>query len=131
VALAEAAWGAEDPAVRALQQHQLQRQQQQDALQLRMLQQQRSARERLAEPRRQQALEQLQIDQQQRQQQLHYRQAVETGGARPDEDEAASRARAQMELRKAGRQSREQLRRFESELQMTPEGNPPRPPKLE
>lgn len=134
-ALAAAAWGAEDPAVRALQQHQLQRQQEQEALQLRMLQQQRGAQKPPADAprqpatdllevdrqqRQQRSMERLQNDQQQRQQQQHYRQAIEPETAQPSDDEAARRAKAQMELRKAQEQSQQQLRRFDSELQVKP-----------
>jgi hypothetical protein len=130
--LATAAGGAEDPSVRALQQHQLQRQQQQEALQLRMLQQQRAAQHPPSDlrpqqatdlqqveqqQRQEQAAERLRIDQQQRQQQLHYRQGIEPGTAQPSDDGAQRRARAEMELRKARESSQQQLRRFESEPQ--------------
>lgn len=136
-ALAAAAWGAENPAVRALQQHQLQRQQQQDALQLRMQQQQSGAQAAPAdagrrqaadllqvdrEQQQRQATDRLRIDQQQRQQQLHDRQGIEPGTAQPSEDEAGRRAKAQMELQKAQQSSQQQLRRFESELQPRPAG---------
>jgi len=146
VALAVAAWGAEDPAVRALQQHQLQRQQQQDALQLRMLQQQRGAQNPPADAQRQQAtdllqvdqqqrqqreMEQLRIDQRQRQQQLHDRQGIEPGSAQPTEDAAGQQNKAQMDLRKAQEQSQQQLRRFESELQVKPAADSAQSPKLE
>jgi hypothetical protein len=119
-ALATAAWGAEDPGARALQQHQLQRQQQQEALQLRMQQQQRSVQESPADARQQQALEQLQINQQQQQQELHYRQGIEPTTAQPSEGEGTRGAKAQIELQKAQQQSQQQLRRFESELQVKP-----------
>jgi hypothetical protein len=119
-ALAAAAWGADDPGGRALQQHQLQRQQQLEALQLRMQQQQRSVQESPADPRRQQAVEQLQINQQQQQQELHYRQGIEPASAQPSEGEGTRRAKAQMELEKAQQQSQQQLRRFEPELQVKP-----------
>jgi len=130
-ALVAAADAAGDPAARALQQHQLQRQQQQDQLQLRMQQQQQSAQGSPADPRQQQATDQLIIDQQLRQQQLHYRQAVEAGGVQPPEDEASRRARSQRELQKAQQESRQQLRRFESELQRKPAADPLQPRKLE
>ena len=134
-ALAAAAWGAEDPAGRALQQHQLQRQQQQDALQLRMQQQQGGAQAAPAESgrgqptdlpqidrqqRQRQATDRLRIDQQQRQQQLHDRQGIAPDTAQPSEDEAGRRAKARMELEKAQQSSQQQLRRFESELQPKP-----------
>ena len=145
-ALVAAAQGAEDPAVRAMQQHQLQRQQQQEALQLRMLQQQWGAQNPPADAQRQQAtdlqqadqqqrrqraIEQLQIDQQQRQQQLHYRQGIEPSAAQPTEDAAGQQNKAQMELRKAQEQSQQQLRRFESESQVNPAADPARFPKPE
>jgi hypothetical protein len=134
-ALATAAGGAEDPSVRALQQHQLQRQQQQEALQLRMQQQQRAAQNPPADLRPQQATElqqveqqlwqkqeaeRLRIDQQQRQQQLQYRQGIEPATAQPSDDDAQRRARAQMELQKAQESSQQQLRRFDSESQPWP-----------
>ena len=119
-ALAAAAWGADDPGARALQQHQLQRQQHQEALQLRMQQQQRNVQESPADPRRQQAVEQLQINQQQQQRELHYRQGIEPASAQPSEGEGSRRAKAQMELEKAQQQSQQQLRRFESEPQVKP-----------
>ncbi|HEX9685649.1 MAG TPA: hypothetical protein VGA25_07345 [Burkholderiales bacterium] len=144
--LVAAARGAEDPAVRAMQQHQLQRQQQQEALQLRMLQQQRGAQNPPGDAQRQQAtdlqqvdqqqrqrraMEQLQIDQQQRQQQLHDRQGIEPGSVQPTEDAAGQENKAQMELRKAREQSQQQLRRFESESQAKPATDSARPLKLE
>jgi len=119
---APAALGADDPGTQALQQHQLQRQQQQDALQLRMQQQQRGVQDPPADARQQQALEQLQINQQQQQQQLHYRQGVEPVGVQPSEGDGTRQAKAQMELQKAQQQSQQQLRRFESELQVQPGG---------
>jgi len=119
-ALAAAAWGADDPGARALQQHQLQRQQQQEALQLRMQQQQRSVQEPPADPRRRQAMEQLQINQQQQQHELHYRQDIEPASTQPSDGEGTRRAKAQLELEKAQQQSQQQLRRFESELQVKP-----------
>ena len=128
-ALTAPAWGAEDPGARALQQNQLQRQQQQDALQLRM-QQQNAIPTPPADVRRQPALEPSQIDQRQQQQQLHYRQAIEPGTAQPSDDEAGRRAKAQMELNKAQAQSQQQLRRFESELRQPP-ASPESPPKLD
>jgi len=119
-ALAAAAWGADDLGGRALQQQQLQRQHQQEALQLRMQQQQRSVQDPPADARQQQAFEQLKIDQQRQQQQLHYRQGIEPVSAQPSEGEGTRRGKAQMELQKAQQQSQQQLRRFESELQVKP-----------
>lgn len=124
-----AAWGAEDPGARALQQNQLQRQQQQDALQLRM-QQQNATQNRPKDARRQPALEQTQTDQLQQQQQLQYRQTIEPGTAQPSDDEATRRAKAQIELNKAQDLGQQQLRRFESELRQPPRSPEP-PPKLD
>ncbi|HSF20595.1 MAG TPA: hypothetical protein VLA81_01030, partial [Burkholderiales bacterium] len=81
--------------------------------------------------RQQRAREQLQIDQQQRQQQLHFRQGVEPSSAQPTEDAAGQQNKAQMELRKAQESSQQQLRRFESELQVKPGADPARSPKLD
>ena len=131
IALATAAWGADDPGARALQQHQLQRQQQQDALQLRMQQQQRSVQEPPAGAKQQQALDPLQINQRQQQQELHYRQGMEPTGAQPSDDEGTRGAKAQMELQKAQQQSQQQLRRFESELQATPKAATDQPRQME
>jgi len=128
---AAVALGADDPGERALQQQQLQRQQQQEALQLRMQQQQRSLQEPLPDARQQQALEQLQINQRQQQQQLHYRQGNEPVNAQPSDGEITRRAKAQMELQKAQQQSQQQLRRFESELQVEPWVATDRPRKLD
>jgi len=145
-ALATAAGGAEDPSVRALQQHQLQGQQRQEALQLRMQQQRRAAQNPPSDlrpqqatdlqqieqqQRQQQAAERVRIDQQQRQQQLQYRQGIEPATAQPSDDNAQRRTRAQMELRKAQESSHQQLRRFESELQPKPGAGGERLRKLE
>jgi len=117
---AAAALGADDPGIRALQQNQLQRQQQQDALQLRMQQQQGSVQNLPVNARQQQAIRQLETDQQLRQQELHYRQGIEPVSAQPSEGEDTRRAKAQMDLQKAQQQSQQQLRRFESELEAKP-----------
>jgi len=117
---AAAALGADDPGTRALQQNQLQRQQQQDALQLRMQQQQGSVQNPPVNARQQQAIRQLETDQQLRQQELHYRQGIEPVSAQPSEGEDTRRAKAQMDLQKAQQQSQQQLRRFESELEAKP-----------
>jgi hypothetical protein len=111
------AWGAEDPGTRALQQHQLRRQQQEEATQLRQLQQQRSVQSPPAGDRERQDLEKLNIEQQQRQQELHYRQSVTPTAAQPADDEGTRRAKAEMELLRARQQSQQQLRQFERELQ--------------
>ena len=117
VALAAPVWSADDPALRALQQHQLQRQQQQDALQLRMQQQHRAVQSPPAGSQQQQATKQLEIDQQQRQQDLHFRQGIESSAAHPSDDEGARRAKAQIELQRAQQQSQQQLRSFDAESQ--------------
>ena len=113
---AEVALGADDPGARAVQRLQLQRQQQQDALQLRMEQQQRSAREPSAAAP-QQARRQLEVDQQQRQQELHFQQGVEPATVQPSDDPGTRRAKAQLEAERAREQGQRQLLRFESEAQ--------------
>ena len=117
IVLAGACWGADDPGARAVQQQLLQRQQQQDSLQLRMQQQQRAAQSPPADSREKQAREKLQLEQQQQQQALHYRQGVEPPAMQPADDEGTGRAKAEMGRVKAQRQSQEQVRRFEQELQ--------------
>jgi len=118
---AAAALGADDPGTRALQQHQLQRQQQQDALQLRMQQQQGSVQNPPADARQQQAIRQLEADQQQRQQELHYRQGIEPSTAQPSDDAGTQRAKAQLEQDRANEQGQRQLLRYESEAQQRAE----------
>jgi hypothetical protein len=115
--LSGAATAAEDPGARALQQHQLQRQQQQDSLQLRMHQQQRALQTPPAGARQQQAVRQLEIEQQQRQQELHYRQGTEPSTAQPTDDEGTRRAKARMDLQKAQQQGARQLQRFERDAE--------------
>jgi hypothetical protein len=117
VAFAIPAWGADDPAARALQQHQLQRQQQQDALQLRMQQQQHAVQSPPADSQQLQAMKQLEIDQQQRQQDLHYRQSIEPSATHPSDDEGSRRAKVQIEQERAQQQSQQQLRSFDAESQ--------------
>ena len=112
-ALAASAWGADDPGARALQQNLLQRQQQQDVLELRMQQQQRATQSPPAGSREQQAAKQLEIDQLQRQQERQYRQGVEPPAAQPADDEGARRAKAHMDMQEAGQQGQRQLRRFD------------------
>ena len=109
--------GADDPVARALQQHQLQRQQQQDSLQLRMNQQQRALQTPPADARQQQTLRQLEIEQQQRQQELQYRQGIAPSTAQPTDDAGTQRGKAQMELQKAQQESGRQLQRFEREAE--------------
>ena len=117
LALASTAWGADDPGARAMQQQVLQRQQQQDALQLRMQQQQRAVQSPPADVREKQAREKLQIEQQQQQQALHYRQGIEPPAAQPADDEGTRRAKAEMGRLKAQQVSQEQMRRSEQEMQ--------------
>lgn len=116
-ALAATAPAADDAGAQALQKHQLERQQQQEALQLRMQQQQRALQSPPADARQQQSARQLEVEQQQRQQELHYRQGIAPPGAHPTDDEGTRRAKAQMELQEAGRQGQQQLRRFDYESQ--------------
>jgi hypothetical protein len=118
---AAAALGADDPGTRALQQNQLQRQQQQDALQLRMQQQQGSVQYPPADARQQQAIRQLEADQQQRQQELHYRQGIEPSTAQPSDDAGTRRAKAQLEQDRANEQGQRQLLRYDSEAQQRAE----------
>jgi hypothetical protein len=117
-ALVAAAWGAEDSGARAFQQHQLQRQQQQEVLQLRMQQQQRAVQSFPADPRQKQAQEKLQADQQLQQQQLHYRQAIEPETAQPSDDEGTRRAKAESGRLDAQRRSQQQIRQSARELQL-------------
>ena len=116
-ALMAAAWGADDPGARALQQHQLQRQQQQEALQLRMQQQQRGVQSPPADPRQKQAQDKLREDQQIRQQQLHYQQAIEPAAAQPSDDEGTRSAKAERVRLEAQRQGQRQIRQSDWELQ--------------
>jgi hypothetical protein len=107
--------GAEDPGARALQLHQLRRQQQQDALQLRMQQQQRATQSPATDLRQQQEARQLEIEQQQRQQGLHYRQGIRPPVAQPSDDAGTRGAKRNMELQETQRQGGSQLRRFDAE----------------
>lgn len=114
-------WGAEDPGARALQGHQMMRQQQQETLRLHMQQQQRSLQSLPAGTREGEELQRLQINHEQRQQQLHYRQNIEPPTVHPNDDAGAR-----------------QLQRFDSELQQRVESGreekargeirPPEPP---
>ena len=114
---APVALGADDPGTQALQQHQLQRQQQQDALQLRMQQHQLRLHNPPADARQQRALGQMEADQQQRQQELHYRQGIEPATVQPSDDAGTRHAKAQREEESAREESQRQLLRFESEAQ--------------
>jgi len=111
-----AAW-SEEPGVRELQRGQQMRQQQQDELQLRMQQYQRSSQTPSADVRQQQSIRQLEIDQRQRQQELHYRQNMNVPPPSPLDDEATRRARSQIEEQRAGQESRRQLQRFDWEME--------------
>jgi hypothetical protein len=95
------AWGAEDPGARVLQQQLLLRQQQQEALQLRMQQQNLLAQPAPADARQRLLLEPLQAGERQRLDQAHYRQAIAPATAQPSDDEATRRAKAEMERLKA------------------------------
>jgi hypothetical protein len=117
LALAGAAWGADDPGARALQQQLLQRQQQQEALQLRMQQQQRVAPNPPRDARQTQAQEQLQVGQRQRQQELHYRQGIEPITAQPSDDAGTHRAKEGMELQRVQQRGQELLQRSGAEQQ--------------
>jgi hypothetical protein len=112
----QCAWPAENPAGRALQQHQLQRQQRDEDTQLRLMQLQRAAQTPPAGLRERQARERQQVDQRQRQQELHDRQAIEPAAAQPANDEGTRRAKAELELQRARQQSQQQIRQFEGEL---------------
>lgn len=109
-------WAAEDPGTRGLQQHHLQRGQQEDALQLRMRQQQRATQAApAAGAREKQALEQLHARQREQQQSRQYRQGIEPTPAAPADDAGARRAKAELERMTAQQESQRQLQRAESE----------------
>lgn len=107
----------EEPGARALEQHQMMRQQQQDAVRLRMQQQQRSVASPPASARERQELERLQIQQQQRQQQLHYRQGIEPLPIHPADDAGLARAKGELKRQEALREGEAQRRRLDAELQ--------------
>jgi hypothetical protein len=115
LAPAAGAGAADDHAARAVQLHQVQRQQQEDALQLRMRQQQQATRLAPADARRKQALDRLHAGQRARQQALHDRQVTGAQGAVPADDEATRAAKAGMELRKAQDESQRLLQRLQGE----------------
>ena len=106
-----------DPGARAVQEQLLQRQQQHDALQLRMQQQQRAVQSPPADARLRQVLEQQQAEQRQRLQTLHDRQQIEPSTAHPVDDEGTRRAKAEMKRREAEQESARELRRSESEAE--------------
>jgi len=109
--------GAEEPGARALYEQQLMRQQQHDALRLRMQQQHRSLQSPPSGAQERQAREQLQLEQRQRQEQLHYRQEIRPPTAHAGDDAGVQRAKAQMERQRAKEEGEQQLRRFDTELQ--------------
>lgn len=100
----------------ALQRNQLMRQQQQDVLKLKMLQQQRAIQSAPGGDRERQDLERLQIKQQQRQQDLQYRQQVEPSFTPPDRESGVSSVVVERGPGKAREQGAAQLQRFDSEL---------------
>ncbi|MCC7486144.1 MAG: hypothetical protein IT529_14315 [Burkholderiales bacterium] len=118
--------GAEDPGARALQQNELQRQQQLDQLRLRMQQQQSRARASREDAGGRGALERLEADQVQRQQRLHLEQQREVGSRpeAPSDDTGAREARRQLELQRARRESERQLTGFEQESRTAPQAGP-------
>ncbi len=116
LALAGQAWGG-DPVLRELERSQQMRQQQQDALQLRMQQYHRSVQTPPADTSQQQAIQQLEIEQRQRQQETHYRQNIEAQPTAPADDEGTRRAKGQIEQQRAEQQGQQQLRRFDWELE--------------
>ena len=122
LALASPVWGS-DPALREVQRNQQMRQQQQDALQLRMQQYHRSAQTPPADAREQEVVRQLEIEQRQRQQELHYRQGIDVQPALPSDDEGTRRAKAQIEQQRAEQQGQQQLRRFDWELEQARKRN--------
>jgi hypothetical protein len=110
-----AAW-ADDPAAREVQRNQIQRQQQQDELQLRMQQYQRGTPSPGTFPH-EQAIRQLEIQQLQRQHEMHYRQQQNVPPASPADDEGTRRAKAQIEQQRAQQESRRQMQRFDWEME--------------
>src|SRR5262245_19505698 len=106
-----AAIAADDAALKALQQNQLGRQQQQDQLQLKMQQYQRNVQNPPADAQQRQSMQQLELSQQLRQQQLHQQQQRELRiRSEPvTDDEGTRRAKAQIEQQRAQQQSRRQL----------------------
>ena len=97
------------------------RQQQQDVLKLKMLQQQRAIQSAPGGHRERQDLERLQIKQQQRQQDLQYRQQIEPSQAYPERESGVSRIVVEHGPRKAREQGAAQLQRFDYELKQDTE----------
>jgi len=108
--------GADEPGGGSLQQNQLMRQHQQDALQLRMLQQQRSLQAPPNSVRERQELERRELNQEQRQRELQYRQTIKPSTVHPDDNPDIRRAKRERDLREAKRSSATELRRFDVEL---------------
>ena len=119
LAFAGLARAQDDAAARALQQNQLQRQQQQERLQLKMQQDLRGAQNPPADASQRREMEQLQLDQAQRQQQLHLQQqrALQSRPELPSDDAGTRDAKARIEQERNARESRQQLRQFDWELQ--------------
>jgi len=107
----------QEPGARGLQEQQLMRQQQQDALRLRMQQQNRSLQSPPSGAQQRQTRERMQIEQRQRQEQLHYRQETRPPTPHAGDDAGVQRAKAQMDSQRAKEEGDQQLRRFDSELQ--------------
>ena len=114
-------WSANGAGEGGLQQNQLMRQQQQDVLQLRMLQQQRALQSAPAGARERQDLERLQINQEQRQQELQYRQGIEPSIVRPGNDTGVSSTTIKQNSAESKEQGAAQLLRFDSELRQRTE----------
>lgn len=112
VAVAGAAW-AQDPGAQEVQRNLQKRQQQQDELQLRMQQQQRSLQDPPADAAQQRSVRQLEIEQRLQQEELHYRQNINQPPASITDDEGTRRAKSQIEQDRARQQSEQQLRRFD------------------
>lgn len=105
--------------MRELQRNLETRQQQQDGLQLRMQQQQRSVQNPPADARQQQLIRQLEIEQRQRQQELQYRQDIDVQPAAPADDEGTRRAKSQIEQQRARQQGEQQLRQFDWQIEQS------------
>jgi hypothetical protein len=104
-------WAGEDAGTRALQQHQLQRQQQQDVLQLQMRQQHRAVQSPPADSRQKQSLGQMHREQRQHQQALHYRQAIEPPATQPSDDRGTRAAKEAIRGLNARQESQQEMQR--------------------
>jgi hypothetical protein len=100
---------AADPGARALEQERLQRQQQQEALQLRM-QQDNVIRSAPADARQKRAIEESDIRRRQRQDAVHSRQSAESPAVQPSDDEGTRQAKEAIRREAAGRESRDETR---------------------